>query len=462
MRLTIIGAGPGGYVAALKAARLGAQVTVVEADEVGGACLNRGCIPTKALIGSVEALQKAKRTGEFGLELSGSVAPNLSKIMERKNKIVSTQCKGIRSLFKSWGITLVEGRGILLDDEQVEVRRKDGATEKIATDRIIIGTGSRPARMPLFPFDGEHVLSSDDALSIKAVPKSLIIVGAGVIGCEFACIFSELGAEVAMVEMLPHVLSTEDHEISETLERELKKKRIKVMTGVTVEKAESRSDGIHIFLKEGKELMAEKLLVSTGRSFNTEGMGLEAVGIRRGDKGEIIVNEQMETNIKGIYAIGDVTGGMLLAHVASSEGIVAAYNACGIDRKMDCSAVPAGIFTLPEIGSVGLREHHAAEKGIRVRTGHFPFRALGKAHAMGEIAGMVKIVADAVTDKVLGVHIIGAHASDLVHEGALAIRAGLTVREVGGMIHAHPALSEGLMEAAEDVHGEAIHTVPGK
>ncbi|MCL4537828.1 MAG: dihydrolipoyl dehydrogenase [Nitrospirae bacterium] len=457
MRLTIIGAGPGGYVAALKAAQLGAQVTVIEDTEVGGTCLNRGCIPTKALVASAEALHKAKNLEEFGIEVTGDINPNLSKIMERKNKIVSTQVKGIRSLFKSWGVNLIEGRGMILTPEKVEVQKKDNTTEIIETDKIIIATGSRPAQIPIFPFDGEHIMSSDDALNIKSIPKSLIIIGAGVIGCEFACIFKELGTEVTMVEMMPRAVSTEDPEISEILEKELKKKKIKLMTGVKVERVEGQHDGIHVYLADGKELVAEKLLVSIGRSLNTENIGLEAVGIKKGTRGEVVVNEKMETNIEGIYAIGDVTGGILLAHTASKQGIVAACNACGKEKKYDSSVVPAAIFTSPEIGSVGLREHQAEEKGINIKTGHFQFRALGKAHAMGEIAGMIKIVADADTDKVLGVHIIGPHASDLVHEGALAMKAGLTVKEVADMIHAHPTLAEGLMEAAEDVHGEAIH-----
>lgn len=457
MKLTIIGAGPGGYVAALKAAQFGAQVTVIEDTEVGGTCLNRGCIPTKALVASAEALHKARSLDDYGIDISGEIIPNLARIIERKNKVVSVQVKGIRSLFKSWGVTLIEGRGMILTPEKVEVQKKDGSIDVIETDKLIIATGSRPAQIPIFPFDGEHIMSSDDALNIKSIPKSLIIIGAGVIGCEFACIFRELGTDVTMVEMVARAVSTEDPEISEVLEKELKKKKIKLMTGVKVERVEGQHDGIHVYLADGKELIAEKLLVSIGRSLNTENIGLEALGIKKGSRGEIAVNEKMETNIGGIYAIGDVTGGILLAHMASKEGIIAAYNACGIEKKIDYSVVPAAIFTSPEIGSVGLREHHAQEKGMKIKTGHFQFRGLGKAHAMGEIAGMLKIVADADTDKVLGVHIIGPHASDLVHEGALAIKSGLTVRELADMIHAHPTLAEGLMEAAEDVHGEAIH-----
>jgi dihydrolipoamide dehydrogenase len=461
MRLAVIGAGPGGYVAALKAAQMGAEVTVIENIEVGGTCLNRGCIPTKALLASAETFAKTKELKNFGIELQGSVIPNLQKMVERKNKVVGIQIKGIRGLFKSWGVNLVEGKGVLLNPNKIEVEKKDGTKDVVEADKIIIATGSRPAQIPTFPFDGKNILSSDDALNITEIPKSLIIVGAGVIGCEFACIFRELGTEVTMVEMLPRAVSTEDTEISELLAKEFKKKKIKLLTGVGVEKVTSAEDGIHATLSDGKELVAEKILVSIGRALNSEGIGLETVGVKKGARGEILVDEKMQTNIEGIYAVGDVTGGMLLAHVASKEGIVAAQNACGKETKIDYSTVPAAIFTSPEIASVGLREFQAEEKGIKVKTGHFQFRALGKAHAMGEISGFIKIVAESDTDRIVGAHIIGPHASDLIHEAALAIKAGLKVKDLADTIHAHPTLSEGLMEAAEDVHGEAIH-VPKK
>lgn len=457
MKLAVIGAGPGGYVAALKAAQMGAEVTVIEDTEVGGTCLNRGCIPTKALLATSEAYARTKELGSFGVELNGPVVPNLGKMMERKNKVVSVQIKGIRGLFKSWGVNLVEGRGTLLSPDRVEVKKKDGTKLPVEADRVIISTGSRPAQIPTFPFDGKNILSSDDALNITEIPKSMVIVGAGVIGCEFACIFRQLGTEVTMVEMLPRAVSTEDMEISELLEKELKKKKIKLLTGVSVQKVVSTEDGIHATLSAGQELVAEKILVSIGRSLNSEGIGLETAGVKKGPRGEILVDETMQTNIEGIYAVGDVVGGMLLAHVASKEGMVAARNACGKQAKIDYSTVPAAIFTAPEIASVGLREFQAVEKGIKIRTGHFQFRALGKAHAMGEISGFLKIISDYNTDRVLGTHIIGPHASDIIHEAALAVRAGLTVKDIADTIHAHPTLSEGLMEAAEDIHGEAVH-----
>jgi dihydrolipoamide dehydrogenase len=461
VRLTVIGSGPGGYVAALKAAQLGAQVTVVEDDEVGGTCLNWGCIPTKTLIASSELLAKVKELDKFGIDMSGDVAPNLTKMMERKSKVVGTQVKGIRALFKSWGVDLKEGRGLLTSPNEVQVMLKNGGTEKIQTDKIIIATGSRPAMIPTFPFDGKTILSSNEAINLTEIPKSLLIVGAGVIGCEFACIYRELGTEVTMVEMMDRAVVTEDDEVSELLEKELKKKKIRLLTGAKVDKVEVRDDGVHAFLSDGTGLAAEKMLVSIGRSFNSENVGLEAVGVDKGKRGEIIVNSKMETNIPGIYAVGDITGGMLLAHVASRQGIVAAKNSMGMNEMMDYTVVPAAIFTSPEIASVGLREHQANEKGIKIKTGHFQFRALGKAHAIGEISGFIKIIAEESTDKIVGGHIIGPHASDLIHEIVVAMKHGLSVRDIADSIHAHPTLAEGIMEAAEDVHGEAIH-VPKK
>jgi dihydrolipoamide dehydrogenase len=461
MRLVVVGSGPGGYVAAIKAAQLGAEVTVIEDTEVGGTCLNRGCIPTKTVIASCDVLSKTRELDKFGLELNGSVVPNLRKIIERKNRVVGIQVKGIRGLFKSWGIGLRQGRGVLTSPRAVEVSLKDGGREKIDADKIIIATGSRPAEIPLFPFDGKNILSSTEALELTEIPKSLLVVGAGVIGSEFACIYSELGAEVTMIEMMDRAVATEDLEISGLLEKELKKKKIKLYTGVGVEKVEVRDDGVHSFISDGREIVCEKVLVAVGRALNSDNIGLEGVGVEKGKRGEIVVNEKMETNVPGIYAVGDVRGGTLLAHLASREGIVAAENCAGGDEVMDYRVVPAAIFTSPEIASVGLREFQAEEKGVRTKIGHFEFRALGKAHAIGEISGFIKIIGEERTDRIVGAHIIGPHASDLIHEVAVAMRTGRTVADIAGTIHVHPTLSEGIMEAAEDVHGEAVH-VPKK
>ncbi|KKL64172.1 hypothetical protein LCGC14_2167710, partial [marine sediment metagenome] len=304
-------------------------------------------------------------------------------------------------------------------------------------------------------------LTSDHALALNKIPESIAIVGAGVIGCEWAFIFRELGSEVTLIEMLPRALATEDTDVSALLAREFKKKKIKLITETSVSKVVIENDCIVARLLKGTEIVAEKLLVSIGRAFNTSGLGLETVGVKTGKRGEILVDEQMRTNRPGIYAVGDVTGGILLAHTASTEGVVAARNICGEKASMDYSCVPAAIFTSPEIASVGIRDFEAQEQGIATRTGTFQYRALGKAHAIGEITGFFKVIADANTDKVLGVHIVGANASVIIHEAALAIRNGLTSRDIAATIHAHPTLSEGLFEAAEDVHDNAIH-VPKK
>ncbi len=457
MKIIVIGAGPGGYVAAIRAAQMGADVTVIETDEVGGTCLNRGCIPTKALLASTEALSKIKKAADYGLEISGEVTAKLDKIMARKDKVVATQVKGIRGLFKSWGVKLLEGRGRLIPGKKVELTLKNGEIQELEADAIIIATGSRPAQIPVFPFDGEKIISSDEALSLQSVPKSLLIVGAGVIGCEFAFIYKELGTDVTMVEMMPRAVFTEDTEMSEILERELKKKKIKLLKNIKTEKVEVTETGVKAFLSDGKTIEGQKMLVSIGRAVNSENLGLAEVGVKLGGRGEIPVDERMQTNVDDIYAIGDVTGNIMLAHVASKQGLVAIDNIMGHDAKMSYDVVPAAIFTHPEIGSVGLREHQCEEKGIDVKIGRFQFRALGKAHAMGEIAGMIKVIAEAATDKILGVHIIGPHASDLVHEAALAMQMGVTAKHIAETIHAHPTLAEGVMEACEDVHGMAVH-----
>ena len=463
IKLTIIGAGPGGYVAAIRAAQKGAAVTLIEGSEVGGVCLNWGCIPTKTLIASAEALVRTRRAADFGIQVSGEVGYDLSKIRERKDKVVATQVKGIRGLLKSWGVDLVEGRGTLLSPGIVRVVRKDGTAADVKSDKVILATGSRPAKLPGFPFDGDSVITSDEAIQLASIPKSLLIVGAGVIGSEFAFIYRSFGAEVTVVEMMAHAVSTEDEEMSELLERELKKAKIKLVTNVKVENVEKGSDGMMVARLSNKtEIRTERILVSIGRSMNSENLGLDNAGVVIGRRGEIQVNEKMETNVPGIYAIGDVTGNLMLAHVASRQGVVAVDNALGGDSRMDYTVVPAGIFTMPEIGSVGLREKQAIEKGIKYKVGRFPFRGLGKAHAMGEIAGMAKIIVDEATDKVIGVHLCGAHATDLIHEGALAMQMGATAQQLGDMIHAHPTLAEAIMEASEDVHKMAIHVMKGQ
>ncbi|MGA2193107.1 MAG: dihydrolipoyl dehydrogenase [Nitrospirota bacterium] len=465
-KVAVIGAGPGGYVAAIRAAQLGAKVTVIEDIEVGGTCLNRGCIPTKTLVATAEVYEKIVEAASFGIEIEGGARLNIPKVMERQGKVVQTLVKGIRGLFKAYGIELVEGRGVLLDSKNIEVALKGGGGKKtVAADKIIIATGSVPAEIPTFKFDHERIISSDDAICFSKVPKRLLIVGAGVIGCEFACIFRIMGAEeVTMVELLPRCLSTEDPEISDLMARELKKKKIKLITNAKIEKVSVNADGtVTSVMEGGAEVVSDQVLVSIGRLLNSRNMGLEAAGVKIGKRGEILVNEYLETDVPGIYAIGDVIGGILLAHVASAEGLCAVENIMhGNVRKMDYRVVPAGIFTIPEIGSVGLREHEAQAKGIEIKIGRFQLRGLGKAQAMNELSGMVKVIADAATDKVLGVHIMGAHSTDYIHEAAVAMAMGATSKQIAETIHSHPTLAEGVMEAMEDVHGMSVHVPPPK
>src|SRR4030065_1365234 len=331
MKIAVLGAGPGGYVAAIKAAQLGAAVTVIEDTEGGGTCLNRGCIPTKALVASAEFLDKAKNIQDFGIELNGDVIPDIQKILERKNKIVNIQVKGIRGLFKSWGIKILDGKGFIVSANKIRVTLKDGGAEEVETDKIIIATGSRPAQIPILPFDGEKILSSDDALNLNNIPRSLLIIGAGVIGCEFAFIYREFGSEVTMVEMMPGAVSTEDEEISAILEKELKKKKIKLITNTGVQKVDVKEDGVTATLSDGKTIDAEKVLVSIGRAVNSRNIGLENIGVNTGKRGEIIVDNKMQTNVEGVYAIGDVVGGIMLDHLASKQGVIAAEKATGGD-----------------------------------------------------------------------------------------------------------------------------------
>jgi dihydrolipoamide dehydrogenase len=457
-KLAIIGAGSGGYVAAIRAAQHGAHVTLIENAEVGGNCLNWGCIPTKSLVASAEALEHTRNAANFGVDIQGTIGYSLAKIRERKDKIISTQVQGIRRLLKSWGVSLLEGRGSLISPNMVRVAQKDGTTVDIQPDKIIIATGSRPAQLPGASFDGENIMSSDDAVLIKRIPKRMLIIGAGIIGCELAFVYRAFGSDVSMVEMMPRALSREDEDVASILEREFKKSKIKLLTNDMVQRVDRSGDGCLIAeLTSGSQITAEAILVAIGRSLNSENLGLDGIGVATGKRGDILVNEKLETSVPGIYAIGDVTGKVLLAHVAYHQGLTAVENALGGDMSMDYTAVPNCIFTMPEIGSVGLREKDAIDRGILYRVGRFPYRSLGRSHAMGELTGMVKIVADEASDRVLGVHICGARATDMIHEGALAITIGATARQIGEMIHAHPTLSEAIMESAEAVHKTAIH-----
>jgi len=453
--LAILGAGPGGYVAAIRAAQLGARVTVIENQALGGVCLNWGCIPSKALLSVVD----------FGIQLSGPVTYDPTVMVARKNKVVSTLVKGIATLFKTWNIDHLEGTGELLDARTIRVTKADGVETRVMADGLIIATGSSWPNLPLFPIDGTQIITSKQALDLSRIPASLLIVGGGVEGCEFASLYSGLGTQVTLVELVPRLLPLEDEEISQMMERELKKRGVDIRTGVTVDQIVRQPEVVTAHLRDGLSLNVEQVLVSVGRGFNSRGIGLEKAGVQVGTRGEIVVNDRMETNVPGVYAIGDVVGKAMLAHVASAQGKVAVENFIGHPRTIDYDVIPTGIFTLPEIGRVGLTEQQARDRCAAagkdpqqvVRVGRFRYGGLGKAQATGDIQGLVKVIGDADSDRILGVHILGAHATDLIHEAALAMHLGATVSRVAEMIHAHPTLAEGLMEAMEDVHGHAIH-----
>lgn len=465
IHIAILGAGPGGYVAAIRAAQLGARVTVVEQQALGGVCLNWGCIPSKALLSVIDLGDKLKQAGDMGVILSEPPRYDLARMVARKNKVVSGLAKGIATLFKTWNIEVAQGRGELIDRKTIAVIGPTGATSKVQADAIVIATGSSWPTLPQFPIDGRRIITSKEALDLEVAPKRMVILGAGVEGCECATLFSGLGTAVTLVEMQPRVLPLEDEEVSLLIQRELKKRSVDVKTSTTIQTVAHQPDGLALTLADGTRIESDTLLVSIGRGFHSKGIGLEQVGVATGSRGEIVVNERMETTVPGVYAIGDVVGKAMLAHVASAQGKVAVENILGHDVTMKYEVIPAGIFTLPEVGRVGLTERQARESAHArgddpdrsVKVGRFRCLALGKAQATGETSGLFKIIAEAVTGKILGAHFVGSHAADLIHEVALAMHGGATAGQVARMIHAHPTLAEGVMEACEDLDALAIH-----
>jgi dihydrolipoamide dehydrogenase len=455
-KVIIVGAGPAGYVAAIRAAQLGAEVSLIEEAQVGGTCLNRGCIPTKSLLASTEALSLIRRAKRLGIEVDG-IKPDFTCMMERKNEVVSRVVKGVEYLLKANKVKLVKGKASFLDLHKVEVTTPEGK-EKIEGDFTIIATGSKPVLLPFIDFNHPAVLTSETTLELTQIPQSLLIVGAGVIGCEFASIFGPLGTQITMVEMMDRILPQEDKRVSLMMKQILQKRGINIFTHTRLEEITDYQKGsLTARLDNGEKISAEKMLVCVGRSPYTEGVGLEKLDLRLSQKGNILVNERMQTSGERVYAIGDVVGGYFLAHVAFEEGIVAAENALGVDSKIDYTSIPNCIFTSPQIATVGLTLDKARERGIEAEIGRFRFSASGKAQAMDETDGFVQLVVEEESGEVLGGQIIGPHAADLVHEIALAVRWELTVDEIGSSVHAHPTLSEAVMEAARKAQGKPIH-----
>lgn len=457
--IAVIGGGPGGYVAAIRAAQLGGRVLLVEKASLGGVCLNRGCIPTKTLLKSAEKWEDLKRSAEFGLTATG-IGFDFGAVMARKNAVVGQLRGGIEQLVRSHGITVVQGTAVLTGAGRLEVRLPaDDGRESYEARKIIIATGSQPALLTVPGCELPAVITSDELLALTEVPPSLLVIGGGVVGIEFAALMRSFGCEVTIVELLPAILPGLDNDLVKRLGLILRKQGIKILAGARVTAIEAAQAGVLVTVETDKgrqQLPAGKVLVATGRRPVLADLGLAAAGVVY-DRSGITVNQRLETNVPGIYAIGDITGRSMLAHVASAEGLVAAENALGAGSLMDYSAVPACIFTTPEIASVGLTEQAALAGGEAIKISKFNFAANGKAVSMAEPDGLVKIVAAAGTGKVLGMHILGAHASDLIMEGALAIRNNLTARDIAHTIHPHPTLSEVVMECAHGIDGDIIH-----
>jgi len=453
--IAIIGCGPGGGDAAVRAAQLGAKVCVIERKHFGGTCVNWGCIPTKAILKAAHLFHDIKKASEFGLK-TGEPEVDFQKVMERKSNIVKNLSQGIETLLNSHNVDIIKGEGKVTKPGLVEVKKDDGSREQIETKNIIIATGSRPGYIPIFKEEAGNVINSDGVLSSTELPKSVIIIGGGVIGSEIACMYNAFGVQVTIIEILPFILSTEDGQVARLMQGIFTRRGIQIFVKAKITEAIDNGKEITVKLESGQTLKADKAILCVGRARNSANLGLEELNVNI-QKGRIIVDERQETNIKGVYAIGDVSAPIQLAHVATAEGLVAVANCMGHERKMDHKIVPGGIFTWPEIGSVGLRTEQSRDLGIRPKNGRFLFASSSRAASVGEQEGFVKVLADPETDKILGVHIIGDRATELIHEAAVAMKAGMTTEELAEVIHSHPTMSEAVMEAMDDVRGMSVH-----
>ena len=458
--VVFIGGGPGGYVAAVRASQLGLKTAVVEKAKLGGTCLHAGCIPTKALLRSAEIYTNTKNAEEFGI-IAPEVGVDFSKVQARKEATTDRLFKGVEHLMKKGNIDVYDGFGSLLKADAVSVKLNDGEEVLLNAKNVIIATGSRPRTLPGLEADGQYVMTSDEALQMKELPESIIIVGGGVIGMEWASLLSDFGSKVTVLEYADRILPTEDKEVSKEMQRLMKKKGIKIVTSAKVfPETIEKGDGVSIKAElKGKEASysADKVLVSVGRQPLVEGIGLENTAVEL-NRGFIQANEYYLTNEPNVYAIGDVIGGLQLAHVASHEGLIAVEHIAGKNpTPLDPNLVSKCVYTSPEVASVGLTEDQAIEKGYEVKVGKFPFRAIGKALVLGESDGFVKFVADAKTNKLIGAHMVGPSVTDMITEAALAQVLEATSMDVANMIHPHPSLNEAIGEAALAVEGIALH-----
>jgi len=452
--VAVVGTGPGGYVAAIRCAQLGLSVAAVEDDRPGGVCLNWGCIPTKALLRNAEVVNLFERAAEFGIRLAGFEA-NYAEAIQRSRRVADRMSKGVEFLFRKNKITLVPGRGVLKSRDTVEVAGT-GGNETIQAKAVILATGSEPKSLPGVPIDEKTVMSSNGAVRSERSPKSIVVIGAGAVGVEFADVYAAYGAQVTILEALPRLVPIEDEEVSKELARAFRRRSIEMTTGVKVASVTPGGPGVIVETDAGK-VEAEQALMAVGRGAKVTGLGLEALSIRL-DRGFVRVSPRMETSVPGVYAIGDMVGPPLLAHKAMAEGVVAAEAIAGRSpRPLDYGNVPACTYCRPQIASVGLTEAKAREAGREVSIGKFPFTANGKAVALGDTEGFVKVVADKASGEILGVHIVGPEATEIIHEFAVGRTLEATLEEIIHTIHAHPTLSEAALEATLGALGQAIH-----
>lgn len=460
--VVIVGSGPGGYVAGIRAGQLGLRVAVVEKDPfLGGTCLHRGCIPTKALLENAEIYQKVLKAKEFGVTV-GDVKLDFNTVQSRKASVVQKNASGIEFLFKKNKVERITGFGRILAPGKVEVTAEGGAKQTLETKNIIVATGSVPKDLPHIKSDGKKILNSDHILELTAVPKSMLVIGAGAVGCEFASIFNRFGTKATIVEVLPQMLPIEDEEIAKEFTRLVKKQGIDVYTDTKIEKCEINETGVvsTLTLKNGKQqtIETEIVLSAVGRKPVLEGVGLDKIGVKLDQRGYVIVDPYMRTNVPGVWAIGDVCPTPWLAHIASAEGILAVETMAGVEsHPLNYDHTPSCTYTEPEVASVGLTEQKAKERGYEVKVGKFPFSASAKAKIIGESGGLVKFVADAKHDEILGVHIVGPKATELIAEACAALALEATSESIAKTVHAHPTLSEAMMEAAHAVLGQPIH-----
>ncbi len=458
--IAVLGGGPGGYVAALKAAQLGARVALVEQGPLGGTCLNVGCIPSKAILASAELLEHIRHAGDMGIEVAGGVRANWERIQTRKDKIIQTLRSGIKGLLAARKVTLFNGHGALDGAGRIRVTKSDGAAEQFSAAKVILATGSIPARIPGWPSDPSIVCTSDEALHWKTLPKKLLIVGGGVIGCEFACMMQPLGVEVTIVELLPQLLPNLDAQLAQLLQKILARRGVKVFTGVKIDDLRLAGGNAEARLGNGETIIADRVLVATGRKPNTADIGLNSAGITS-DRGFIRVNDRMETGVKDHYCIGDANGRCLLAHAASAHGVVAAENALGRGHEFS-APVPNCVYTFPELASVGLTADEARAKGMAISVGSFPLTHLGKAMAAGDNEGLVKVVRDRESGQLVGVHMLGHNVTECIGAATAILHQRASVQDVVETVFAHPTIGESIKEAAEDAMQMALHLPPRK